>query len=46
MKKLFGPCPSATELGGDFTALEHRIDAVDAAPIKERMRRNPTPVLC
>jgi hypothetical protein len=30
----------------DFTALEHRIDTVDAAPIKERMRRNPTPVLC
>jgi hypothetical protein len=26
---------------GDFTALEHRIDTGDAAPIKERMRRIP-----
>jgi hypothetical protein len=26
---------------GDFTALEHRIDTGDAAPIKEKMQRTP-----
>jgi hypothetical protein len=31
---------------GAFTALEHRIDTGDAAPLKERMRRTPPPVLC